>query len=208
MEPSFGVKRGQSGLKILVPSVTRLSSECQILDVSQLYRPLQSVIRKALLLYVIIRRSGLKKTRLRWVANHRQALVASSFSPGKQSPVSTLFAATWVQVTACKWSRTHPVPSEGTSMLPVGWLSHIVQTLDRGHSYSSRFSRECLASTSQPCRPPRLVTGIVLLLIRKWYSYLTGHSPIGLHGLLWGQLCFLLEYCCSPCSHYSNWTQM
>jgi hypothetical protein len=49
----------------------------------------------------------------------------------------------------------------------------------------SRLSRQCrILNISQPYRPSRLVTGIVLFFIWRWCSYLTVSTPMGFHWLL------------------------
>jgi hypothetical protein len=41
------------------------------------------------------------------------------------------------------------------------------------------------------CGPPRPLTGISLIFMRRWCSYLTRNTTVGLHGLLRGYLYFL-----------------
>jgi hypothetical protein len=56
----------------------------------------------------------------------------------------------------------------------------------------SRLSRQCgIITISQLYRHPRPATEIVFpFFICRWWSYLTGSTPIGYAGLLCGELCF------------------
>jgi hypothetical protein len=56
----------------------------------------------------------------------------------------------------------------------------------------SPLSTQCgILNISQSYRPPRPVTEIALLFISRWYSYLTGNTPMGHHGLLRNSFTFL-----------------